>query len=138
MLHSKRVFGSPALAPALSGCLIALAVPTAALAETMLGSTDMVTAIAPGVHVMTFYVSAQPGEEFPMHSHGGDGIVLVTKGGVTLNFPNGESRELAAGDTFEEKAGEVHGAKVTGDGAAEFIWTIVLPDGAELETPYEG
>ncbi len=132
------VFVKSALTPVLSGAVLAMSLASVASAEEMLGTTDMITSSAPGAHVMTFYVSANPGEEFPLHSHGGDGIVLMVKGQGLITYPDGRTLEFKAGDVFEEKAGEVHGARITGDGPAEFIWTTVLPDGAELEIPYSG
>lgn len=128
------IFCKSLLAPAMAGSVLLLS--SAASAETLLGQTDMVTAAAPDAHVMTFYISAEPGEEFPFHSHGGDGIVYVVKGNAAITYPDGHSVDMKAGDVFEERIGEVHGAKIAGDGPVEFIWTIVLPNGAELEIPH--
>jgi quercetin dioxygenase-like cupin family protein len=112
--------------------------PTSIMAEELIGATDFVTPDAPGTHVMTFVVGLAPGEEIKMHSHGGTGIILVLEGEAVLTELDGTAKTLKAGDTFMENAGDVHGAVVSNAGPARVLWTIVLPDGMELETPYSG
>jgi quercetin dioxygenase-like cupin family protein len=112
--------------------------PTPAVAEEIIGSTDFVTPDAPGTHVMTFIVGLAPGEEIKMHSHGGTGMVLVLEGEAVVTELDGTSNTYKAGDTFMENVGNVHGAVVSDAGPARVLWTIVLPDGMELETPYSG
>lgn len=108
------------------------------LAEEMVGMTDFVSPDAPGTHVMTFVVDLKAGEDVPMHSHGGDGVVMVLQGEAVVTGLDGTTATYKTGDTFAEPAGEVHGARVSDSGPARVIWTIVLPDGKELETPYSG
>ena len=112
--------------------------PSVVTAEDMLGMTDFVTADAPGTHIMTFIVGLAPGEEIKMHSHDGTGMVLMLEGELMVTELNGAPKTYKAGDTFMENAGNVHGAVVTDAGPARVLWTIVLPDGKELETPYSG
>ena len=119
-----------------SGFALAAALP--AFAEEVVGMTDLVAPEAPGTHVFTFIIVAQPGEEFAQHSHGGTGMVLMLEGEATITWPNGDSLVIKVGDMFTEMAGDVHGAKVSDAGPAKFLWTLVLPDGAEMEIPFSG
>jgi quercetin dioxygenase-like cupin family protein len=116
---------------------IALSSQTA-LAEDMVGMTDLVSPDAPGTHIMTFIVDMNAGEAIPMHSHSGESIVFVLQGSGVVTRLDGSTATFSAGDTFSEPAGDVHSAVISDDGPARLIWTIVLPDGAELETPYSG
>ena len=107
-------------------------------AESLIAMTDMVAPEAPGAHVMTFYVELAPGEEVPMHSHGGTGVVVVVEGSLKVRDLDGTEHDFKAGDNFSEPSGAVHSAVITSSEPAKLIWTIVLPDGAELQTDYKG
>jgi len=117
--------------------VLALSSP-ATLGQELGGMTDLVSPDAPGTHIMTFIADLKAGEEFPPHFHGGEGIVFVMQGSLAVIGLDGTMTTYSAGETFAEPAGVVLGAKVSDDGPSRVVWTIVLPDGADLETPCSG
>ncbi|SPH18431.1 hypothetical protein DEA8626_01969 [Defluviimonas aquaemixtae] len=100
----------------------------------MLATGDFVSPDAPGVHVMTFLAEFEAGASIPLHHHGGASQVLLLEGDVDVTGADGTTVSFHPGDKMDEPAGWVHSGVVTSSEPAKLIWTIVLPDGAELET----
>ncbi len=131
------------LSVTLAGCLSVavaglLAVPQATSAEeSVVAMMELTTELVPNAKVMTLVVDVAPGTEFPLHSHGGPGVATLLSGELGVTFPDGSKRHLVPGEVFVEDAGLVHGA-IVGAAPARFVWTLVLPDGAEMEIPYGG
>ncbi len=107
----------------------------AAAAETVVASMELTTDLPPAAKVMTMVVDVPAGTEFPLHSHGGPGVATLLSGELDITFADGSIRHMMPGEVFVEDAGMVHGAKV-GAEPVRFVWTLVLPDDAEMETPY--
>ncbi|MGD9890094.1 MAG: cupin domain-containing protein [Dehalococcoidia bacterium] len=74
-----------------------------------------------------------PGAWTPPHSHGGDVLVTVLAGTMTFRGSSGE-QAYQAGETWTERAGEVHAAGNNGSEPARLLATFLLPDGAPLTT----
>ena len=100
----------------------------------MLAAGDLVAPDAPGVHVLTFLIEFAPGAKVPTHSHGGAGQVLMISGSLDLTRADGTTTTYNAGDTIDEPKDDVHSGVISGTGPATMVWTLVLPDGAEMET----
>lgn len=79
---------------------------------------------------MTVLVDFPPGSVFPLHSHGGPVIVLVTEGEITVT-ENGTSKVYKAGEGFNEPLGQIHEASNKGSTKAAVVATYLLPKGAE-------
>lgn len=74
-----------------------------------------------------------PGAWTPPHSHGGDVLVTVLAGTMTLRTGQGE-QAYATGETWVEKPGEVHAAGNAGSAPARLLATFILAEGAPLTT----
>jgi quercetin dioxygenase-like cupin family protein len=74
-----------------------------------------------------------PGAWTPPHSHGGDVLITVLAGTMTVRDGQGE-RTYAAGQTWIEQAGDVHAAGNAGSTPARLLATFILADGAPLTT----
>ena len=86
---------------------------------------------------MTFVVDVPAGLEIPLHSHDGKGQVLLVDGELTIKSLDGKEAVYKTGDVWIEEVGNVHGGVNSGSGTARLVWTILLPEGAELEVPYK-
>lgn len=104
----------------------------------MLATGDFASPDAPGVRVMTFLAEFAAGATIPPHHHGGVSQVLLLEGDLEITDADGTKMTYRAGDKFDEAEGAVHSGLVTSSVPARLIWTIVLPDGAELETADAG
>lgn len=135
MFHSDVTRGLVViLALSSAGTFLAAAPVGAADEPKMLATGDFTSPDAPGVHVMTFLAEFDVGATIPAHSHGGTSQVLMLEGSLEVTQADGTRTTFKAGDKFDEAKDAVHSAVVVGDAPARLIWTIVLPDGAELET----
>lgn len=74
-----------------------------------------------------------PGAWTPPHSHGGDVLITVLAGTMTVRNSEGE-KPYATGETWIEKAGDVHAAGNAGSDPARLLATFILADGAPLTT----
>lgn len=72
-----------------------------------------------------------PGAWTPPHSHGGDVLVTVLAGTMTLRGDEGE-RTYAAGETWTEKAGNVHAAGNKTNSTATVVVSFLMPKGGRL------
>jgi len=99
---------------------------------TIQAQSDLVVPEAPGTHILTFYVDVVPGGVIPFHHHGGRSIVVIVDGVLNVTHKDGSTGSYGAGQTFIEEVGDVHTASASADGPVHLVWTIVLPDGADL------
>jgi len=104
---------------------------------TIQAKSDLVAPEAPGAHVLTFYIDVAPGGVIPYHHHEGRSVVLIVDGVLNVSHKDGSSASFGAGQTFVEEIGDVHTAAASADGPVHLVWTIVLPDGAQL-MPFDG
>lgn len=131
-------FGKSIVGLVLTSSVVGMCGVTAASPEeSVVAALELMTDLAPDTKIVTLVVDVTAGTEFPLHSHGGPGVATLLSGEMDITFPDGSKRHFAPGDVFVETEGMVHGA-VVGGSDVRFVWTIVLPDGAEMETPYEG
>ena len=79
---------------------------------------------------MMVVVDFPPGAIFPMHSHGGPVIALVTEGEITLT-KDGVSQVYKAGQGFNEPLGQIHEARNRGKTKASVVVTYLLSKGAK-------
>ena len=86
---------------------------------------------------MTFVVDLAPGVSVPLHSHPGRSQLLLLDGEVTVQDPGGKETVHRKGDVWMEEVNEVLGGRNSGKETARLVWTILLPEGAELEVPYK-
>ena len=62
---------------------------------------------------------------------------MLLSGEMTVQELNGPKTVHHNGDVWIEEVGNVHGGTNTGKDTARLVWTILLPEGAELEIPYK-
>ena len=86
---------------------------------------------------MTFVADFAPGLSVPLHSHPVRSQVLMLEGELTFKDPAGKETVYRKGDVLTLEADQPLGPTNTGKEMARTVWTIVLPDGAPLETPYK-
>ena len=86
---------------------------------------------------MTFVVDLAPGVVVPLHSHPGKGQVMLLDGEMTVKELNGPEVVHHKGDVWIEEVNNVHMGRNSGKETARLIWTILLPEGGELEVPYK-
>jgi quercetin dioxygenase-like cupin family protein len=72
-----------------------------------------------------------PGSWTPPHAHGGDVLITVLAGTMTVRGSEGE-RTYEAGETWIERAGDVHIAGNAGSVPARLLATFILAEGAPL------
>jgi quercetin dioxygenase-like cupin family protein len=82
------------------------------------------------VHVVLDF---EPGVWTPRHMHGGQELVMLTIGELTLQR-QGEVMVFAAGDSWVNTAGLVHAAGNDGRSFAQAVATFLLPAGRPLTT----
>ncbi len=86
---------------------------------------------------MTFVSDFAPGLSVPLHSHPVRSQVLVLEGELTFKDPAGKAMVYRKGDTLTLEPNQPLSPTNTGTVTARTVWTIVLPEGAPLETPYQ-
>jgi quercetin dioxygenase-like cupin family protein len=86
---------------------------------------------------MTFVLDIGPGVSVPYHSHSGKSQILVLEGEMTLRDLKGVETVYRKGDNWIEEPDDVHAGRNAGKETARVVWTILLPEGAELEVPYK-
>lgn len=74
------------------------------------------------------------GSSVPKHSHGGSVLVTVITGQLTLMDARGD-RVVKAGQSWTEKAGDVHSVANKGKARVRVAASYLVPKGAELMTP---
>jgi quercetin dioxygenase-like cupin family protein len=74
-----------------------------------------------------------PGAGVPLHKHGGQVLVLVLSGELTLR-ENGVEKTIKQGESFTEYPGNEHSAINAGNVTARVAVSMILPKGAEATT----
>jgi quercetin dioxygenase-like cupin family protein len=74
-----------------------------------------------------------PGAGFPLHKHGGQVLVLVLSGELTLH-ENGTERIVKQGDSWTESPGHEHWVVNNGTVVTRVAVSVFLPKGAEATT----
>jgi quercetin dioxygenase-like cupin family protein len=103
-----------------------------AVARNVLLRTDL-TGVE-GKEVYVSVIEAQPGAEFPAHTHAGDEFLFVIEGAITT-FVGSERGATAAGGTFHAPREQVHGGSVAPGGKAKLLTVHVVDKGKPLATP---
>jgi quercetin dioxygenase-like cupin family protein len=83
-----------------------------------------------GFKAMMVLVDFPPNSVFPLHSHGGPVLAMVTEGEITLT-QKGVSKVYKAGESFNEPLGLIHEARNRGKTKAAVMVTYLLPKGAQ-------
>jgi len=83
--------------------------------------------------VVQMVLNFAPGAWTPLHSHGGEVLITVVAGEMTVQRQGGEMT-YKAGDTWIEQAGDVHKAGNTTGAESSLAVTFLLPKGAPLTT----
>jgi quercetin dioxygenase-like cupin family protein len=83
--------------------------------------------------LLTVVLDFAPGAGIPKHTHGGEVLVTVLSGEITLREMS-MTKKYKAGQGWTEKPGAVHAAANEGKTNARVLVTALLPKGAELTT----
>ena len=92
---------------------------------TLAGGFDLALAVADYV----------PGATGPQHSHPAPILVIVVEGGLTLREPGKAPRVVRAGESWIERAGDVHDVVNAGSAKATLVAQQIVPKGAAPSTP---
>lgn len=118
------------------GTALALAASTAGLAQEadvfpeIVHQTSTPIANVPGdFELVTLVLAFDPGAWTPLHMHGGDGLVTVLEGAMTLEMLGEDPRPYATGEQWKEHVGRPHRAGNEGAERAVISVTFVLPRG---------
>jgi quercetin dioxygenase-like cupin family protein len=99
---------------------------------TLLYRTSFAPSAAEGHQVVNLVLEFAPGAWTPFHSHGGEGIVTVLEGELTHRPEDGEEATYGPGESFLETPGHPHMAGNDTDALTRVLFTILLPDGADI------
>lgn len=80
-------------------------------------------------------VAIQPTGAVPMHTHPGDCVGTVVDGAVELLVEGQAPRRVAAGETYANPRGTVHGFRNVGDVPARLINSLVVDKGVPFVAP---
>jgi quercetin dioxygenase-like cupin family protein len=92
-----------------------------------------ITVAAGDYELTTQVLDLPPGSGVPRHTHGGPVVVTVLSGEVTVIDSTGE-KVYKTGDSWTEKAGDVHSATNRGTGTARAVASYLIPKGAARTT----
>jgi quercetin dioxygenase-like cupin family protein len=87
--------------------------------------------------VVSLVLDFEPGAWTPLHSHGGQGVVLVLEGEVTTRDAEGMEARFGVGEYWIEMPGHKHKAGNEAQVRARVLFTIALPEGEQLTTVHE-
>lgn len=76
-----------------------------------------------------------PGAAGPLHPHPAPILVIVVEGELTLREPGKAARVVPAGESWIERAGDVHDVVNAGSANAALVAMQILPKGASPSTP---
>ncbi len=129
----------------LSAMIAALLLASAAAAEEKAGQTAApgpatayqtkfpITVKGGDYELLNVILDFPPGAAVPKHFHGGQVVVTVLSGELTLT-EKGVERIVKTGDSWTENAGDQHAVLNTGAVPARVAVSILLPEGAEVTT----
>ncbi len=83
--------------------------------------------------VVQMLLNFAPGAWTPLHSHGGEVLITVVAGEMTVQKQGGETT-YKSGDTWIEHAGDIHKAGNVTSAESSVAVTFLLPKGAQLTT----
>lgn len=83
--------------------------------------------------LMTLILDFPAGAGFGDHTHGGNVLVSVVSGEMTLR-EKGTERIVKAGESWTEAPGNVHAVVNAGTATARVVAVFLLPKGAEIQT----
>ena len=92
-----------------------------------------ITLPAGDYELVSIILDFAPGTGVPRHMHGGQVLVLVLSGEMTLR-EKGTERILKAGESWTENPGNEHSVINAGDVFARVAVSMLLPKGAEATT----
>jgi quercetin dioxygenase-like cupin family protein len=95
-----------------------------------------VTDPPPNFQVISIVLDFEPGAWTPMHTHGGLGMATVIDGTVTRESLDGERHSFGPGEFWLE-TGEVEAAGNDTDATARVVFTLMLPEGADVTIPHQ-
>jgi quercetin dioxygenase-like cupin family protein len=138
MRHPKTLIKTlVALAVALSAAH-ATAQPEAEVFPDVVHHTETVVNTIPGeFKLVTLVLAFEPGAWTPLHFHGGDGLVTVLEGEMTLEVLGQEPQTYGPGDMWPERVGVPHRAGNESDEPALLTVTFVLPVDVPTTVPVE-
>jgi quercetin dioxygenase-like cupin family protein len=84
--------------------------------------------------VVQLVLDFAPGAWTPLHTHGGEALVTVLAGEMTLQVEDGEASTYALGEQWLEVPGAFAAVGNEGTDPARIAVTFLLPTGAELTT----
>ena len=85
--------------------------------------------------IVLISVSMPSGGSVPLHTHPGDCVGSVASGEVELLVQGQAARRLAAGDSYANPRGTVHGFRNVGSGEARLLNNLVADKGAPRMVP---
>jgi len=103
-----------------------------AVARNVLLRTDL-TGLE-GKEVYVTLIEAQPGAEFPAHTHSGDEFLFVIEGSIET-FVGEQKSSTKTGGTFHAPREKVHGGTVNADAKARLLAVHVVDKGKPFLEP---
>jgi quercetin dioxygenase-like cupin family protein len=91
----------------------------------------------PGKEGLMLSVEYPPGGSDPVHRHNADAFLYVLEGSVVMQVEGGEPVTLVAGQTFYERASDIHTVGRNGSKTkpAKFVVVLVKDQGAPALIP---
>ena len=129
--------------------LVLLLIPVAALAHQQSQTADvppgpttvyrMSTPVTnpEGYNLVTLVLEFAPGAWTPVHVHGGEGLITVLDGELTLRIEGEDEQTFGPGEGWHEPEGRRHSAGNNTDAPARLVVTFIAAEGAELTTVQE-
>lgn len=96
-------------------------------------AANPITVKAGDYSLITLTLDFAPGTATPKHYHGGPVVVTVLSGEITLQ-QGGTERVVKTGQSWTEKAGQVHAALNKGTEAARVSASLLIPKGEKATT----
>lgn len=134
-----------AMKPLLFVCLVSLLFASEAMPQEKAGQTAMpapattyqakfpVTLQAGEYELLTVVLDFPPGAGVANHMHGGQALVTVLSGEMTLREKDTE-RILRTGESWTENPGDIHSVVNAGGANARVAVSMLLPKGRESTT----
>lgn len=129
----------------LTGTLLALVLPTGVgvasdedvFPEVIFRTSTEVDTVPGNFEMVTLVLGFEPGAWTPWHYHGGDGLVTVLEGEMTLEVAGREPQSYGPGDQWKEYVGLPHRAGNESDAPAQLAVTFIVAEGAPTTVPLD-
>lgn len=105
--------------------------------EVVFQTATEVSNVPGDFQLVTLVLGFPPGAWTPLHMHGGDGLVTVLEGEMTLHVLGDEPRTYRPGDQWREHVGMPHRAGNESGERAVLAVTFILPVGTPTTIPLE-